>query len=221
MMDRSADGELRTPRTTLKRKPDRGSHDFKTIAAILDEALVCHLGYVADGQPYVIPTTFGRDGRALYVHGSSASRTLRELGEGIPACLTVTLIDGLVLARSVFHHSINYRSVVVLGEARAVDGEEKLRGLRAVVEHIAPGRWDDARRPTAQELKATSVLRLDIDEASAKVRAGPPLEDEDDYALPVWAGVLPLGLTAGAPLADGRLVDGIELPGYLRDYRRP
>jgi hypothetical protein len=212
--------DLKTTRTTLRRKPDRGSHDFDTIAAILDEGLVCHLAFVADGQPYVVPTTYGRDGDALYVHGSSASRMLRALSRSISVCLTVTLLDGVVFARSVFHHSMNYRSVMVLGRARAVEGEEKLRGLRAVVEHTARGRWDDARQPTAQELNATSVLRLDIAEASAKIRTGGPLDDDADYRLPHWAGVVPLRLASGAPIADTRLAPGIEPPAYARDYRR-
>lgn len=221
-MDAPAQDErLKTQRTTLHRKPDRGHHDFETIARILDEALYCHLGFAADGQPFVVPTTYGREGRVLYVHGSAASRTLRALAGAVPVCLTVTLLDGLVLARSVFHHSMNYRSVMVLGVAREVQDDEKLRGLRAITEHAAQGRWADARQPTAQELKATTVLRLDIDEASAKVRSGGPLEDDADFALPHWAGVLPFSLVPGAPVPDDRLSSGIALPAYLAPYRRP
>ncbi len=212
---------LRTKRTTLRRKPDRGAHDFETVARILDEGLFCHLGFVEDGQPYAVPTAYGRDGRALYVHGSSASRTLRTLGEGVPVCVTVTLFDGLVLARTAFHHSINYRSVMVLGVARAVESDEKLRGLRTITEHIVPGRWEDVRAPTAQELKATTVLKLDIAEASAKVREGGPIDDEEDRAFPAWAGVLPFALVAQAPIPDLELPPGVELPSYVASYRRP
>jgi hypothetical protein len=198
--------ELLTERTTLKRLPKRGDHQRATVEAILDEALVCHVGFVVDGQPYVIPTIHGRVGDQLYVHGSAASRMLRTLSEGVAACVTVTLIDGLVMARSAFHHSMNYRSVVVLGTARLVeDPAQKLDALRAIVEHVSPGRWAEAREPNANELKATSVLRLPIAEASAKIRSGPPIDDEEDYALPIWAGVLPLRLMAQAAVADPRL----------------
>lgn len=211
---------LKTPRTTHKRLPERGSHDFDTIAAVLDEALVCHLGFVVDGQPYVIPTTYGREGGTLYVHGSSASRTLRTLSGGVPVCLTVTLLDGVVFARSAFHHSMNYRSVMVLGVATPVEGEEKLLGLRAVVEHLARGRWRDTREPTEQELKATAVLRLDITEASAKVRTGGPKEEPLDYELPYWGGVVPLSMTSGALVPDDHVLPGVDVPPYAADFRR-
>ncbi len=213
-------GELRTSRTTVRRKPDRGSHNFDVLARVLDEALYCHIGFVVDGQPFVVPTGYGRDGRTLYIHGSSASRMLRTLSGGVPVCLTVTLLDGLVLARSAFHHSINYRSVMVLGVAEEVDGEEKLHGLRVITEHMARGRWDDVRRPTKQELKATTVLRLEIAEASAKVRDGFSIDDGDDLALSHWAGVIPFVLTPGRPVPEPRLRPDIPLPPYLDDYRR-
>jgi hypothetical protein len=213
--------DLRTSRTTLKRLPERGTHDFATIAAILDEALVCHIGFVAGEQPYVVPTTFGRVERALYIHGSAAGRLLRTLARGVPMCFTATLLDGLVFARSAFHHSMNYRSVMVLGVARKTTGEEQLRGLRAITEHMAPGRWVDVRPPTAQELKATTVLRLDIDEASAKVRSGGPKEEPADLELPVWGGVLPLLLVPGTPAADEHVPPTVAVPPYVADYRRP
>ncbi len=203
----------RTERTRVRREPQRGAYDRATIDAILDEALVCHLGFVHDGQPYVIPTLFARLGDELFVHGSSASRMLRTLDGGVDACLTVTHVDGIVLARSIFNHSINYRSVVVLGRASAVvDVGEKERALEAFSERLLPGRWADVRPPTATELKATSVLRMPLDEASAKVRSGPPKDDEADYDWPVWAGVIPLALTAGEAEADPRLAAGFEAP---------
>ena len=193
------------------------------IDAILDEALVAHVGIVgADGQPLVIPTLHARCGDVLYLHGSAAGRTMRALREGAPACVTVSLVDGLVLARSAMHHSANYRSVVVVGSARAVDDPaEKLEAFRAIVEHIVPGRWRDVRHPTGNELKATAVAALSIDEASAKVRTGPPVDDEEDYALPVWAGVIPLVTHAGTPVADPRLHAAIEQPRHVRAYARP
>lgn len=210
-------------RVRLRRKRERGSHDRATIDAILDEALIAHLG-IADehGQPFVIPTLHARRGDVVYVHGSSASRTLRALRAGAPACLTVSLIDGLVLARASMHHSANYRSAMLLGRARAVeDEEEKLAALEAIVEHIVPGRWSEARRPSENELKATSVLALSIEEASAKVRSGPPADDEPDYELPVWAGVIPLADRAGEPIPDPRLGAGIPVPGTISRYARP
>jgi nitroimidazol reductase NimA-like FMN-containing flavoprotein (pyridoxamine 5'-phosphate oxidase superfamily) len=198
-----------TRRTTLRRLPGRGHFDRPTVNAILDEALVCHVGFVADGQPFVIPTIHGRAGDVVYVHGSAASRMLKTLEGGVAACLTVTLVDGLVLARSAFHHSMNYRSVVVLGRAEAVrEAGEKWHALHAIVEHVAPGRWAEVREPTGKEMAATLVLRLPIEEASAKVRNGPPLDDEEDHALDVWAGVLPLRVTPGAPEPDPRLPPG-------------
>ena len=208
-----------TPRTRVVREPHRAVYDRATVNQILDEAFVCHIGFVVEGQPYVIPTSYGRDGETLYIHGSVASRLLRNLGRGIPLCVTVTLLDGLVLARSVFNHSMNYRSVVILGTAQLVDDpHEKLAALRALSEHILPHRWDDARQPNEKELKQTSVLRIPIDEFSAKVRIGPPVDDEEDYSFPTWAGVIPLAMKVGAPLPDDRCRR--ELPGYLKNYSR-
>jgi hypothetical protein len=211
---------LKTPRTTLQRMPKRGAHDFETIAAILDEGIVCHVGFVVDGQPYVVPTAYGRDGETLYIHGSSASRMLRTLSQGVPLCVTVTLLDGLVFARSVFHNSANYRSVVVLGVAQEATGDDKLHGLRAITEHLMPGRWDDSRAPTAQEMKASTVLKLSIDEASAKIRTGPPLDEEEDLGLPYWAGVLPLAVVPQTPVPDARLSGGAAVPEYVTNYSR-
>jgi nitroimidazol reductase NimA-like FMN-containing flavoprotein (pyridoxamine 5'-phosphate oxidase superfamily) len=211
-----------TPRTTLRRLPARGHFDRATVNAILDEALVCHVGFVRDGQPFVIPTIHARVEDQVFVHGSAASRMLKTLQGGVPVCLTVTLLDGLVLARSAFHHSMNYRSVVVLGDAQAVtDEREKWDALHAIVEHVAPGRWPEVREPSAKELAGTLVLRLPIEEASAKVRSGPPLDDEEDYALECWAGVLPLRLTPGAPEPDPRMPAGRPLPLSVTGYARP
>jgi uncharacterized protein len=213
---------LQSPRTTLKRLPQRGAYDRATVEAILDEGLTCHLGFAVEGQPYVLPTVYGRVGEEIYVHGSAASRMLRTLAGGVNVCLTVTLLDGLVLARSAFHHSVNYRSVVVLGRARALlDPQEKTIALRAIVDHVVAGRWDAVRPPTSQELKATTVLALAMGEASAKLRSGGPIDDEEDYALPVWAGHMPLVLTPGEPVPDGRLVAGVAAPPALLRYRRP
>jgi hypothetical protein len=198
----------------VRRLPKRGHYDRETIHAILDEALICHVGFVVDGSPVVIPTIHWREGDTLYVHGSSASRMLRSLKEGVDACVTVTLLDGLVLARSAFHHSMNYRSVVVFGKAREVDGEEKLRALDSLVEHVMRGRSRDVRPPNEIELRATTVLALPLDEASAKIRTGPPVDDDEDYALPIWAGVVPMKLTRGEPIADQGVT--VELPEYLR-----
>src|SRR5450755_3284466 len=182
-----------SPRTRVVREPQRAVYDLDAVNQILDEAFLCHVGFAVDSQPYVIPTSYGRDGGILYIHGSAASRMLRHLGQGLPVCITVTLLDGLVLARSVFNHSMNYRSVVILGIATLVsDPVEKLNALRAISEHIIPHRWDDSRQPNEKELKATSVLRLPINEFSAKVRVGPPIDDEEDYPFPAWAGVIPL-----------------------------
>jgi len=211
-----------TERTTLHRRPTRGSYDRATVEAILDEGFYCHAGFVVDGQPYVIPTIHARIEDRLYIHGSSASRMLRTLKEGVPMCVTVTILDGLVLARSAFHHSMNYRSVVVLGTAREVaDPAEKYAALKAVVEHVAPNRWGDVRWPNEQELKATSVLRLPLEEASAKIRTGPPIDDEEDYQLPCWAGEIPLRLLPQTPVPDPRLPPEINIPAYARAYRRP
>jgi nitroimidazol reductase NimA-like FMN-containing flavoprotein (pyridoxamine 5'-phosphate oxidase superfamily) len=198
-------------RSRVRRAPARADYARETIDAILDEALVCHLGFAIDGQPYVIPTLHARLGDEVYIHGSAASRMATMLGAGIPACLTVTLLDGLVLARSAFHHSMNYRSVVVLGHARYVEGpQERAAALEAFTERLVPGRWDEVRPPTPQELKGSRVLALSLTEASAKVRAGGPIDDEEDYALDVWAGVVPLALTPGALVPDERLRDGAE-----------
>lgn len=211
----------RTPRTTVRRLPQRAAYDRGTIHAILDEGLVCHIGFVHEGHPYVIPTNYVRWGEQLVIHGSAASRMLRTLRGGVPVCVTVTLLDGLVLARSAFHHSVNYRSVVILGTAREItDPGERRKALRAFVEHVLPGRWDQVRPPSEGELRATVVLGVPIAEASAKVRSGPPVDDEDDYALPCWAGVVPLALTAGVPVPDDRLAPGIEPPAGIAAYRR-
>ena len=199
-----------TPRTQVVREPQRAVYDRDAVNQILDEAFLCHVGFVSDAQPFVIPTSYGRDGDVLYIHGSAASRMLRELGQGAPLCVTVTLVDGFVLARSAFHHSMNYRSVVVLGQARVVtDPEEKMAALSHFTNHIVPGRWEEVRQPTGQELKSTTVLALALDEVSAKVRTGPPIDDEEDYALPVWAGVVPLRIEAGDPAPDTRLPEGV------------
>jgi uncharacterized protein len=210
-----------TKRTRVKRLPKRGHFERETISTILDEAFICHVGFVVDGQPYVIPTGFGRVENDLYIHGSSASRMLRELSKGVDVCVTVTLIDGLVIARSAFHHSVNYRSVVVLGNATFVtDTDEKNRALEAITEHIVPGRWADCRWPNELELKATSVLKLAINEASAKVRTGDPIDDDEDYLLDFWAGVLPLKLTPQTPQPDAKLTKGIDPPSYITNYKR-
>jgi nitroimidazol reductase NimA-like FMN-containing flavoprotein (pyridoxamine 5'-phosphate oxidase superfamily) len=207
-------------RSRVRRAPSRADYARETIDAILDEALVAHLGFAIDDQPYVIPTLHARVGDVVYVHGSSASRAIRGLTRGLNACLTVTLLDGLVLARSAFHHSMNYRSVVVLGAARPVEGpEERLAALEAFTERLVPGRWAEVRAPTPQELKGTRVLALDLTEASAKVRTGPPVDDDEDYALDVWAGVIPLALTAGAPVPDPRATPGSEPSEAVRSWR--
>lgn len=211
-----------TDRTKLKRLPKRGHFDRETVYAILDEGFICHVGFSVDGQPFVIPTGYARAGDNLYIHGSQASRMLRNLAGGIDACVTVTLVDGLVLARSAFHHSMNYRSVLVFGRATLVeDPEEKMTALVALSEHIVRGRWADVREPTEQEMVQTTVLCLPIDEASAKIRTGPPLDDEEDYALPIWAGVVPLKLVAGDPINDPRLSAEIPVPEYAANYKRP
>jgi|SRR5579872_195155 len=216
--------DIQTPgaRTRVVREPQRAVYDRATIYRILDEAFICHVGFVLDGQPFVIPTSYGRKDASLYIHGSAASRMLRQLKESLPVCVTVTLLDGLVLARSVFNHSMNYRSVVILGNAVLVDdAEEKLEALRALSEHILPGRWADARHPNEQELKATSVLRLPIEEFSAKVRTGPPIDDAEDMTFPAWAGVVPLEMKAGEPIADLGVDPKQEAPKYARVYSRP
>ena len=214
---------ITTSRTRVVREADRAVYDRETVYRILDEGFLCHAGFVVDGQPFVIPTSYGRRDASLYIHGSAASRMLRQMQKdgGVPICITVTLLDGLVLARSVFNHSMNYRSVVILGKATLVDDpEEKLAALRILSEHILPGRWDDSRQPNERELKATSVLRVPIEEFSAKVRTGPAIDDEEDYAFPTWAGVVPLEMVAGAPINDARLLEGQPVPEYASNYTR-
>jgi nitroimidazol reductase NimA-like FMN-containing flavoprotein (pyridoxamine 5'-phosphate oxidase superfamily) len=210
-----------TARTRVVREADRGVYDRDVVYQILDEGFICHVGFVVDGQPFVIPTAYGRSGDDLYIHGSAASRMLRNLDQGVAVCVTVTLLDGLVLARSIFNHSMNYRSVVVLGTAVAVqEKEEKLKALRALSEHIVPGRWAEARQPNEKELKATLVMRLPISEFSAKVRQGPPIDDEEDRGFATWAGVIPLGMVAGEPISDPQTYPRTPIPGYARHYRR-
>lgn len=207
-------------RSVVRRLPKRGSHDEKLIYEILDAAFLAHVGFCSDGQPFVIPTLFGRRNNILYLHGSAASRMLRELEKGAAACITVTHVDGLVLARSAFHHSMNYRSVVAFGTARKIESNEnKIDALRVISEHLLAGRWKEVRPPNEKELNATSVLEFTIEEASAKVRTGLPADDEEDYGLPVWAGVVPLELTAGGPQPDPRLVKGLSAPPYLIHFR--
>ncbi len=208
-----------TQRTQIKRLPKRGRYDTETVYQILDGAFVCHVGFSVDGQPYVIPTNYGRAKDTLYLHGSAASRMLKTLSGGVPVCVTVTHVDGLVLARSAFHHSVNYRSVVILGTARLVeDPAEKMEALRIFTEHVMKGRWDDVRPPNELELKATTVLALPLEEVSAKVRTGGPLDDEEDYALPVWAGVLPLETVAKEPLPDAQRRSDPPVPEYMKKY---
>lgn len=208
-----------TDRSHLRRLPKRGSHETATIYTILDAGFLAHVGFAVNGQPFVIPTLYGREGDKLYLHGSAASRMLRELETGVPACVNVTLVDGLVLARSAFHHSMNYRSVVAFGTARKIEkAEEKMHALRTISEHLIAGRWNDARIPNEKELKATSVLEFSIEEASAKARQGPPLDEEEDYSLPVWAGILPLKLDAKAAVPDPRLADSVETPQYVLQF---
>jgi nitroimidazol reductase NimA-like FMN-containing flavoprotein (pyridoxamine 5'-phosphate oxidase superfamily) len=210
-----------TPRTRVVREAERAVYDREAAYRILDEGFLCHVGFVTDGQPFVIPTSYGRKDDNLYIHGSAASRMLRQMKATVPVCVTVTLLDGLVLARSIFNHSMNYRSVVILGKAVLVDdSEEKLAALITLSEHILPGRWADSRQPNERELKATSVLRLPIEEFSAKVRVGPAVDDADDYSFPTWAGVVPLDMVAGTPINDARLLPGQSAPGYARNYTR-
>lgn len=205
-------------RSRLRRLPKRGSYDWPSIEAILDSAYLCHVGYAIDGQPFVTPTCYWRYQREILLHGSFASRMLRTLAGGIDVCVTVTIVDGLVLARSAFHHSINYRSAMLFGRARALEDEaEKKIAMEAFVERFFPGRWAELRPVNRKELKATTVLSLAVDEASAKVRTGPPVDDDRDYALPIWAGVLPIVSTPQAPIPDPRLLAGVAPPRYLRD----
>jgi hypothetical protein len=210
-----------TARTRVVREADRAVYDREAAYRILDEGFWCHVGFVVDGQPFVIPTSYGRHGDNLYIHGSAASRMLRQLKEGIQVCITVTLLDGLVLARSIFNHSMNYRSVVVLGTATLVnDPAQKVEALRLLSEHIIPGRWADSRKPNERELKATSILRVPIEEFSAKIRQGPVIDDEEDYSFPTWAGIVPLKMVAGEPIDDVRLIAGQAVPEYARHYTR-
>jgi len=209
-----------TARSRVKRLHERGRYDRESVYAVLDAGMLAHVGYVIDGQPYVTPTFYWREGDRLVWHGSSASRMLRAVKEGIPACVTVSLLDGLVLARSGFHSSVNYRAVMAFGRARAIeDPDEKMAALKAFVERLTPGRWAELRPPTAQEMKATTVVGMTIEEASAKIRTGPPKDDEEDYdAVPVWAGVLPLKTIAQTPVPDPRLKPGTPLPDYLASF---
>jgi len=219
---RKQDTLATTPRTRVKRLPKRASYERETINSILDTALVCHVGFAIDGQPYVIPTLHVRIGERLYVHGSAASRMLGAAAEGTPIAVTVTQIDGLVLARSAFHHSVNYRSAVILGTATLVsDPAEKLAVMKGLIDHVAPGRWEHIRQPNDKELAATSVLSIPIEEASAKVRTGDPLDDEDDYAMPIWAGQLPFAMSTLAPIRDARLAASIAIPEHIANYRLP
>jgi len=209
-----------TDRTRVRRVPQRGAYERETVDAILDETLISHVGFVHNGQPVVIPTLHARLGDRLYLHGSAASRMLRTLQKGVPVCVTATLVDGLVLARSAFHHSVNYRSVVVFGTATLMEpGEETVKVLELFTERLVPGRWADVRPPNRQELKGTKVLSLPLDEASAKVRTGPPIDEDEDYDLPVWAGVLPLATEVAEPQPDPRLDPAIETPGYVATWR--
>jgi|SRR5579883_25021 nitroimidazol reductase NimA-like FMN-containing flavoprotein (pyridoxamine 5'-phosphate oxidase superfamily) len=206
-------------RAQVRRIPKRAAYDAETIHSILDAGFLAHVGFCVNGQPFVIPTLYGRNAGRLYLHGSTASRMVRELETGVPACVTVTLVDGLVLARSAFHHSMNYRSVVAFGTARKIeDPEAKIQALRIISEHLIQGRWKDVRGPYEKELKATSVLEFSIEDASAKVRTGPPVDEEEDYALEVWAGVLPLAITPREPIADPRLAPGVDVPEYVQRF---
>jgi uncharacterized protein len=208
-----------TKRTELHRIPCRGSHEWKTITRILDAGFLAHVGFCVDGQPFVIPTLYGRDEERLYLHGSAASRMLGKLETGIPACVTVTLVDGLVLSWSAFDYSMNYRSVVTFGSARKIaDPAQKIESLRVISEHLIADRWADVREPSEKELKATTVLEFSMDEASSKARSGPPLDDENDYGLRVWAGVSPLEIRSRPPIPDDKLIDGVTLPDYVRRY---
>lgn len=210
-----------TVRTKVKRIPKRGNFDRETIYSILDEAFICHIGFSIEEQTFVIPTAYGRRGDTLYVHGSAASRMMREMSKEIDVCVTVTLVDGLVLARSAFHHSMNYRSVVIFGKAELVTEEsEKFEALRLFTEHILPNRWNEIRAPNAKELKGTTVLKLEINEASAKIRTGDPVDDAEDYELNIWAGVIPLKIEAGKPIGDAKLREGISVPEYALNYSR-
>ena len=219
---KSSEETLESPRTTVRRMPKRGAYDCATIESILDEGLICHLGFAVEGQPYVLPTIYARVGGEVFLHGSAASRMARALGDGIAMCLTVTLLDGLVLARSAFHHSVNYRSVILYGQAEEVrDAAEKHEALRRVVEHVAQGRWKDVREPNLEEFQKTLVLRVPIAEGSAKIRSDGVIDDAEDLALGCWAGLVPIETRFGTPVPDPQLPRGVELPAYLAPYRRP
>lgn len=215
------DDELKSSRTELNRYPTRGHHDFATIAAILDEAFVCHIGFETNGQPYVLPTIYGRDDRMLYMHGAASGRLLNAIASADAICVTVTLVDGLVLARSGFHSSINYRSVVVLGTAEVVNASERERVLKIISDHVVPGRWESLRPVNAMELEQTTVLQMKIVEASAKIRTGPPLDDEEDYALPIWAGTLDFQDAKSVAVADPQLDSDVPLPKHVSNWHRP
>jgi len=211
----------RTDRNRIKRLPKRGHYDRETVHRILDEALICHVAFVEKGQPYVIPINFARVEDRIVLHGAKASRLLKHVEAGHPICVEATIVDGLVLARSVFHHSMNYRSVVVFGKGHLIENQqEKLAALQAVTEHIIPGRWQEARLPNRKELNATSVVLINIDEASAKVRVGPPIDEQEDYSLPVWAGILPLQETPLIPIRDELQPEEVLLPDYVSQYSR-
>jgi nitroimidazol reductase NimA-like FMN-containing flavoprotein (pyridoxamine 5'-phosphate oxidase superfamily) len=211
----------KTEKNRIKRLPKRGQYDRDTICQILDEALICHVGFVDDSQPYVIPINYARVEDRIVLHGAKASRLINHIIAGQPVCVEATIVDALVLARSVFHHSVNYRSVVLFGTGCAIqDEQEKLAALKAITEHLIPGRWQETRPPSRKELNATSVVSIRIDEASAKVRIGPPVDDEEDYARPVWAGILPLHVAPSAPIRDERLAEDIPLPAYIAGYSR-
>jgi nitroimidazol reductase NimA-like FMN-containing flavoprotein (pyridoxamine 5'-phosphate oxidase superfamily) len=210
-----------SPRTRVKRLPERGAYDRETVNSILDEGLVCHVAIAAEGQPFVMPMTYARCGDRLVMHGSGGSRLMRALKGGAEVCVAVTHLDGLVLARSAFHHSMNYRSVVIFGRARAIEGDDaKTDAFGEFFERVVPGRWDDVRKPNARELGQTAVIELPLDEASAKIRTGPPADDVEDYELPTWAGLIPFELKSLPPVADPKLPDGVALPDYLEGYSR-
>ncbi len=216
-----SEAQAPSARTRVVREAHRALYDRDTAYRILDEGFLCHVGFTVDGQPFVIPTLYGRKDDTLLIHGSAASRMLRHMKESLPVCVTVTLVDGFVLARSIFNQSMNYRSVVVLGKAALVDDPaQKLEALHLLSERVIPGRWADVRQPNERELKQTSVLRLPIEEFSSKVRTGPAIDDEEDYSFPTWAGVLPLAMETGEPIADERLLEGQKVPEYLRNYSR-
>ncbi len=208
-----------TSRSKVKRIPKRGHYDAETIFSILDAGFLGHVGFSIEGQPFVIPTAYGRDGDVIYLHGASTSRMLKHLETGAPACITVTHLDGLVLARSVFHHSMNYRSAVLFGTATLMEGDEKMHALEVITEQILKGRWDEARLPTEKEMKATSVLGFQIEEASAKIRTGDPGDDKEDYELPIWAGVVPMQMTYGEPVPDPLLKKGVKMAESVRQIK--